>query len=384
MERRAEYSLFCRHAGSEIFWDLRTTYVYVPDYELFSSEAIVQEYYGSRNETGDWVDLIAKPGYKPHLAPHYYIVVMQGTVAMSPYEDILYNFTTPSLYGYPADRGLMLVACTTGISLVERTSEWGTVTITSPTSNLIHMANDWMASARARGMKESQILPLLSSLPPLRNAATGMLFTASSLFGNDLEILNFKRLVDGNVIPTRDLSVAGHFRFMAQQHQRATRAQLLGDFLGKLYSDDVERTQLPGSDAWVPNLVANTHVVCPGYTISIIRILIIFAPIVGLTLIVLVFKSIPISIFEILARKYPRTQWILQRRLSRDAVLVQGLAGLVGHLLQGSEGPEKRLVRGGLVEKKARVQPVVTQPAVGGEILHVEYAVESKDGQAIV
>lgn len=244
------------------------------------------------------------------------------------------------------------IACATEVSILERTKQWGEIVIKSPDHDDLLRA--WEQSVKSRGMSQEQFRTLLDFFLPQFLAASTMRNNAQLIFGNDIELGN-SRLIGDYIVMSDDLTMKEHFRFMAKQQQRVVRAEIMGHLLGKLY-DDVTVVK---RDRTMGKLTNSARVMCPGYTVSILRIMVVFAPMLVFTLMIVLIEHIPLSVYARIRRKKdsPYLRWLIQRRSNMEAVKMEQLAehvkDVVGYRAEKFAGRERH--------DKIRLEPVVDE-----------------------
>ncbi|KAI8821012.1 uncharacterized protein EV422DRAFT_49437 [Fimicolochytrium jonesii] len=273
-----------------------------------------------------WTSTVTEPGFRPHLSFYHYIWAPGFAQTATAYDDPLYNFTRSGDgdYGYYSQVVFRPITCITGFSVVERTEEFGEIRITGSTSDLL---NGWTESATARGMGVRQIDQLWRQFAVVFRAAVFMRQLAFDIFGSDLEAIN-SRFYRGS-LSTDGLTLESHFAYMAHLQQRVTRAQVMAAFLGNL--DQNYTTVKKGLR------VPDGRVKCNGYTLSVVRILVVLLPVLLVLLCIQLWDELlPVGVLDRVRRRYPGNRtlwWMVQSRFNRQAVEIMQLGTLVESLL---------------------------------------------------
>ncbi|KAJ3164307.1 hypothetical protein HDU88_005405 [Geranomyces variabilis] len=273
-----------------------------------------------------WTSTVTKPGFRPNLSYFNYVWAPGFAVTATPHEDALYNFTKPvGQWSYHSQAVLRPIACVTGLSAVERTNEYGEIRITgNSTSELL---NVWDESVKARGMRIRQSEQLRKQFSVLFRSAVFMRGLASDIFGSDLEVANSR--FHRELLSTTGLTLETHFAYVARLQQRVARAQVIAAFLGNL---DQNYTAVDnGLD------IPEGRVKCNGYTISVIRILVVLLPVLVVMLCIRLWdEMLPVALLDRARKRYPGSRllwWMVQTRLNRQAVEIMQLGKLVEALL---------------------------------------------------
>ena len=236
-------------------------------------------------------------------------------------------------------------------------------------------------------------------------ASYNMRTDAEAIFGENLELAN-SLLIDDVIIASKNLTFENHFRHMARQHQRLLRAELIGRMQGLVHDGiDLERYREgdvletvddngnPIRLEWKPD--RHLRSICPGYALSIGRLLVILVPLIVLALLTTLTNNIPATWLAVILRKRPHT-WlarIAQRNVNASSLQTEALIDRLEELLGGREGdpyqgvviPEKKHAR---LARVMRVEMVEDLP-VGGryvpnQSLEVYHVPSQYDGAKIV
>ncbi|KAI8585717.1 hypothetical protein BDZ88DRAFT_491742 [Geranomyces variabilis] len=273
-----------------------------------------------------WTSTVTKPGFRPNLSYYNFIWAPGFAVKATPHEDALYNFTKPvGQWSFHSQTVLRPIACVTGLSAVERTNEYGEIRITGGSTS--ELLNVWNESVKARGMRIRQSEQLRKQFSVLFRSAVFMRGLASDIFGSDLEIANSRFYRE--MLSTTGLTLETHFAYTARLQQRVARAQVIAAFLGNL---DQNYTAVDnGLD------IPEGRVKCNGYTISVIRILVVLLPVLLVMLCIRLWdEMLPVALLDRARKRYPGSRllwWMVQTRLNRQAVEIMQLGKLVEALL---------------------------------------------------
>ncbi|KAI8903235.1 hypothetical protein DFJ77DRAFT_324582 [Powellomyces hirtus] len=303
-----------------------------------------EEYVPLSDNTSDtrsrwWTSTVTKPGFLPSLSYYNYIWAPGYAIAATRHEDPFYNFTLPfDEWRYNSQAVLRPIACVTGLSTVERTKEYGEIRITG--NSTWELLKAWEESFTARGMRIRQAEQLTRQFSILFRSALSMRSLAFDIFGSDLELANsafYRRYL----FPT-GLTLEAHFAYMARLQQRVARAQVMAGFLGNL--DQNYTAVNNGLDA------PEGRIKCNGYTISIVRILVILLPVLLVMLCIRLWDEVlPLALLDRARKRYAGNRtlwWMVQTRLNRQAVEIMQL----GTSMEGLLGP--RVV--GMVVRRPR------------------------------
>lgn len=290
----------------------------------------------------DWVDVISDPSYRAQFSKFFYVWVPGFSSTIIPHSDVLYNYTVLRDYGYTNPFIFRTIACTTAIGIKENTQEYGEMIFNAPTVD--ELSSVYFDSLVKRKLPLPQLAHLLGLFTEQHLVAIHMRNTASAVLGNALERAN-QNVINVHIVPSSDMALADHFKFMAAQHQRVVRAQLMGDLYGTindgvLMESKVDSLVERGIDreTALKSLESSLQgrVICAGSTLSVIRILVIYCPVLLLTLIFLAYESLlPVSLLYRFRDK-KIVGWILRRRANQEAVKIEDITKFAEESVGGS------------------------------------------------
>ncbi|KAJ3037338.1 hypothetical protein HDV00_001763 [Rhizophlyctis rosea] len=204
----------------------------------------------------------------------------------------MYNYTDAlPTASYRHQNFIRSVACSISISIRENTKEWGDTYITASAYDDLPL--EYIKSVNARKMSSVQSDALANHYLLQLYATVTLRDNAEVIFGDLIELAN-SRLIDGNTVVSPDLTLENHFRYMARQHQRLLRAQVIGHVQGSAYEGVILTPIQSIHDAGMTD-DGYLRVVCPGFALSIFRLLIILLPLLLTTLVCTIASPYPSS-----------------------------------------------------------------------------------------